>query len=368
MGKKAPDPPDLSASAQASERAAELAYQSSAEQLQWAKDMWGEQKDLLQQVLGPQLDIMKQQYAAGMKDRAQYETLYQPLEENLVKEFQSFDTPERRAERAGRAQASVAGAQEAQRNSAVARLQGYGIDPSQVQSAALDRNIRAGQAAQQAAAGNIERKNVEDTGRALRAEAINIGRGYPSQVAGSYGQTLQAGNSAIGNMNSTVGTGAGTMGTGLQWQQQGLAGTMQGANIRSMDYQNELAGYNAGMTPFEGLMGVAGIGASLYTGRKGFGAEGGEVPGDLSAIPSPEDKHPAMLAKGEFVLPREAVEFYGTDKIRKMVAKAREAQGIPAEGGAGPKPSGAKVEHPQFSRKVMPAIPASGRLSQLMTG
>lgn len=361
MGKKSPDAPDMSAYAAASERAAELGYKTSQEQLAWAREMWGEQQALLEKVLGPQLDIMKQQYENGMKDRARYEQLYQPLEENLVAEFQSFDTPERRAQRAGQAQAQVRMAQEAQRNNALSRLESFGIDPSQTRSAALDRGVRAQEAAQVAAAGNVERQNVENTGRALRAEAINIGRGYPSQVAGSYGQTLQAGNSAMGNMNSTVGVGANTMGTGLQWGAQGLAGTGQAANITSQGYQNKLAGWQAQGSPWElvGQIGGAWAGSGFQFGKQRGGAIAESLDEELAmgdiGPAGPDDVVPAQLASGEairlapgeFILPREAVEFYGTDKLRKMVAKAREAQGIPEEGGAGP-----KINAPKNSREV----------------
>lgn len=354
MGKKAPDAPDMSAYAAASERAAQLSYQASQDQLAWAKEMWGEQKALLEPVLNTQLDIMRSQYDNGMKDRARYESLYQPLEENLVQEFQNFDTPERRAQRAGEAQASVAMAQNAQRNNALARLEGFGIDPSQTRSAALDRNLRAMEAAQQAAAGNIERRNTEALGRSLRAEAINIGRGYPSQVAGAYGQTLQAGTNAVGNMNNTVQTGANTMGTGMQWMGLGLQGTNQAANITNMGYQNQLAQYNANSSPLETIAGLGGTAARMYSsGMFGGAAQGGAVPDDLAPVPQEGDVYPTKLKKGEFVLPEEAVRFYGEDKIRKMVAKARAEMGIPEEGGAGPR----QVEHPRLSRDVRAALP-----------
>lgn len=346
MGKKAPDAPDMTPYAQASERAAELGYQTSREQLDWAKEMWGEQKALLQDVLGPQMDIMQQQYTAGMQDRARYQSLYQPLEENLIREFQSYDTKERRDERAGQAMAQVRATQDAQRNNALARLEAYGIDPSQTQSAALDRNIRAQEAAQQAAAGNIERENVRNTGRSLRAAAIDIGRGYPSQVAGAYGQSLAAGNSAVGNMNSTVGTGAGTMGTGLQWGNYGLAGTGQAANITSQGYQNKLGGFQAQGSPWEALAGIAGAWAG--SGFRMGSQEGGAIPDDLAPA-GPKDKYPAMLAEDEFVMPAEVTRFFGEDRLRKMVAKAREHYGLPIEGGGGP-----KTEHPHMSREVRP--------------
>ena len=243
----APDAPDYTATAAASEYAADLAYKTSQEQLDWARQQWGDQKSMLDDVLGTQTKVMDEQHQAAMKDRARYEQIYQPLEENLVEEFQEYDSPWRRDLERGRAMAGVQQTFDAQRKNAQARLEQYGIDPSQTRSQALDANARVEMAAQQAAAGNIASQNVEAMGRSLRTEAINIGRGYPSQVAAAYGQTLQAGNSAMGNINSTVASGANTMGTGLQWGNQGLNATQQQANIQNMGFQNQLSAFNASL-------------------------------------------------------------------------------------------------------------------------
>jgi len=333
MGKKSsPKAPDYTALAEQSKYAADLAYKQSQEQMAWAKEMWAEQKDLLNEVLGPQLDIMKAQYEAGMKDRARYEQLYQPLEENLVQEFTQYSSPERIARESGRAQAQVRMAQDAARENALTRLEGYGIDPSVTRNASLDRNARAMEAAQVAAAGNVARKSVEDTGRALRAEAINIGKGYPSNVAGSYGQSLQAGTSAIGNMNSTIGMGANTMGTGMGWQGQGLNATGQAANIQNMGFQNQLSAAQMqnsnAMAPWQLVAGVGGTWAGA--GFPGL-AEGGAIPEDATQPPAPSDTVPAMLTPGEYVIPADVVARKGTEFFDRLVEKTKQ-QALPIEG------------------------------------
>jgi hypothetical protein len=329
MGKKSsPKAPDYTQLAETSKYAADLAYKQSQEQMAWAKEMWAEQKDLLNQVLGPQLDIMKAQYEAGMKDRARYEQLYQPLEENLVQEFTNYSSPERIRLESGRAQAQVRMAQDAAREGALARLEGYGIDPSVTRNASLDRNARAMEAAQVAAAGNVARKTTEDTGRALRAEAINIGKGYPSNVAGSYGQSLTAGNSAIGNMTNTVGMGANTMGTGMGWQAQGLNATNQAANIQNMGFQNQMSAAQMknsnSMAPWEL---VAGVGGAWLGGM----AEGGAIPEDVTQPPAPSDTVPAMLTPGEYVIPADVVARKGTEFFDRLVEKTKQ-QALPIEG------------------------------------
>ncbi len=358
MGKKAPKAPDMTKYTEMSERLGTRALDQSDRQQAWAEQMWTEQRDLLKEVLGPQLDIMKMQYENGMKDRQRYEQLYQPLEENLIAEFQSYDTPERRAQRAGAAQAQVAAAQKGAKDAARQRLEGFGIDPSQTRSAALDRNLEAAEAAQQAAAGNMERNNVENTGRALRAEAINIGRGMPSQVAQSYGQSIAAGSTALGGMNSTVNTGSGTMGTGQSWAGQGLAANGQGANITNAGFQNKLNAYSAQGNPWEL---VAGIGGAWAGSGFAVGAnDGGIIAPEEMDHPTQQtatghDAIPASLTPGEYVIPKEVVTFLGVDKLNKIVAKAREAQGIPED--RKPAAAPAPIRHPSSSREVSSRAP-----------
>lgn len=335
MGKKSsPKAPDLSALAAASELAAELGYKTSQEQLAWAREMWDQTKDLLGPVLDIQQKVMENNYQTSVADRARYEEKFQALEDNLIQEFQDYDSPERRAQKAGEAQAQVRMSNDAaiQRNRAY--MQSFGIQPGM--GLDVEAGLKADYAAREAAAANMARKGVEDTGRALRAEAINIGRGMPSQVAASYGQALNAGNAAVGNMNNSVQTGAGTMGTGLQWGAYGLNATGQGANIRNSQFQNELASFESQGSPWE----LAAMGIGAAAGAGGYNAGGPVAPEQMqdpqqrTAIG--EDSVPAELTPGEYVFPKEAAMFYGTEKLDKMVAKARDAQGIPDRGEPAP--------------------------------
>lgn len=307
----------------------------SEQQQRWAESQWQDQLALLQDTLGTQTDIMQQQYEAGKEDRARYEDIYQPVEDDLIQDFLEFDTVERRNLESGRAQAGVQQAFDAQRRNAEQRLASYGIDPSQLRGGALDLNMRVNAAAQQAAQGNAARNRVEDLGRSLRAEAINIGRGYPSQVAGAYGQALQAGNSAVGNMNNTVASGANTMGTGYQWG--GMAGNMANQVQQGIyqGYQGELAGYQAQGGPMAALGALGGqvLGGWASSGFS-LGSEGGGVVDPTSMQPpGPSDTVPTMLEKGEYVIPEDVVRRLGTEKLDKMISKAREGtqqQGVEA--------------------------------------
>ena len=176
-GSKAAPAPDYTPVASANEYAADRAAEVSREQLQWARDQYAQDREVTQKYLDVMLPQMQREDAAAAADRRRYQSVFQPIENQLVKDANSYDTPQRRELEAGRAQADVAQTFDAQRRAAVAGLESYGIDPSMARAGALDRSARTAQAAVAAGAANVTRQNVENTGRALRGEAINLGRG-----------------------------------------------------------------------------------------------------------------------------------------------------------------------------------------------
>jgi hypothetical protein len=94
-------------------------------------------------------------------------------------------------------------------------------------------------------------------------------------------------------------------------------------------------------------------------GVMGF-SEGGEVPdasgkmvvdtdpnAQTDSIPAMIDgRQPAALDSGEFVIPKDVVLYYGTDKLKKMIAKARQPE---AEGQGNGNESVSEYESPGFS-------------------
>lgn len=330
-------------------------FNMSEQQQAWSQSMW--EDHMLPSMLsttGTQQEVMQEQLNNARKDRARYESVFQPLEDSLIADFQEYDSPERRNAESGRAQAAVQQAWTAQRNNAEQRLAGYGVDPSQIKSGALDLSARVKVAAAQAQAGTDARRRVEDTGRSLRADAINIGRGMGSQVAGAYGQTLNAGNSAQGNMNATMGQGSNMMGTGQGWGQMGgnqLGSTMSGINNM---YQGQLSGFDASGGTMGALGNMAGQAFGAWAGS-GF-AEGGGAVGalpndnytagasaeaggavgmtgsDLSPVPGPNDKIPITVAENEYIIPADVAIRLGTEKLDSMVEKTREKAGESGNG------------------------------------
>lgn len=342
-----PKPPDMTAMAQASIESAKIWEGVAREQLEYAREdaAWGRQ--ILESTLGVQMDQMEEAWRQAQDDRQRYERVWRPLEDNLREEFESFDTPERREQAAAERIADVSASFEAQRQNAALRLEGMGVDPSQTRSMALDRGVSAMQAATSAQAGNQGRTYIEQMGRALRAEGINIGRGLPAQVAQSMGIVNQTAGGMTQNFGSTMQANQmglqGAMGAG----RMGMQGQMQGAEIQNMGYQNSLAAWNAeadaNAAMIGGVASVAGaaMGAGGWGGLLSMGggkADGGPVDGPPQPV-GPTDTVPAVVTQGiptgqpatllmldpnEYVVPADVVRKKGTEFFDKLLAKYRE--------------------------------------------
>lgn len=334
MAKKAdaPEPPDYSQLANASVESAEIWAQVAREQMDWARETDQANRAILEQVLGVQLPQLEAAFEQAQADRQRYEEVFQPIEDNLVREFQSYDTQQRRDEEAARRMVDVRTQYEAQRRNALRELEDYGIDPSQTRFQALDFGMRAQEAANTALAANQGRRYVEETGRALRGEAINIGRGYPSQVAQSQGIVNQTAGGAVGNVANNTGASVNAFGTAAPYANLSMQGYGQAANIQNAGYNNALNAYNANAANRSGFWGGIGTLAGAALGGAGaaggfsnlFGADGGEVPEDLATTPQPGDKYPVMLGDDEYVIPADVVRRKGTEFFDKLLDKYRD--------------------------------------------
>lgn len=341
MGKKSPPPkpPDLTPISDAQLRIAEEANELAREQLGLSKEQFAffqenakeelvlareqadrlfefqnkafesdeEAKEFARQVGQTQIDAMHLQMGFAKEDRARYEKIFLPMQDKFIKEANAYDTPQRRTAEAARQMSDVQRQTDAARNNADQRLRSMGIDPSQVRSTSLLKQIQVGGAANQALVGNNARMQVEDRGRALRADALNIGMGLPAQAAagfqgsnasgagainaGSAGQAAQLGaiqggagvaGTAMGFRSGALSNLAALTGSPMQWAQMG-AGNMgmasnaygSAAGTLTQNYQNQQSHWKAGQEQaqqnFNNIMSVASMAGGMMM------AEGGAV-------------------------------------------------------------------------------------------
>jgi hypothetical protein len=366
MGKKggAPAPPDYSAIAAANKEAAEIQAGVAREQLAWAKDQYAQDKETVNKVVDRALQTQDINDKNAAADRLRYEQKYQPLEDQAIADAQTYASPERKAIEEGRAEATVADQFTQARNAATQNLEAFGVDPTSTRFAALDIGSRTQQAAAQAAAGNQAGQMVDATGRALRSEAINVGRGYPGQVAATYGTALQAGNQAVNSTLAGTQTGANTMGTAPQYY--GLQSNFLNnwGNNLTQGYNAQLAQYNANQNSSSGwgsalgLIGGMGMKALMFADGGAIpddASEGGHVPTSASPTGGAAiDDVAARLTPGEFVMPKDVMQWKGEEWAQKEIQKAREAKkGAVAR----PQYKPAPAAHPTFVSRQAGALP-----------
>jgi hypothetical protein len=242
-GSSEPTPPDYSPIAKSDLESAKLAQQTSREQLDWAKQQYADIAPYTHAYLQSMTNASDQNLTNAQKDRARYENVYQPVENQFVSEAQNYNNPEQANQRAAAAEADVASAYAGQRQAALSQLESYGIDPSQTRYGALDLGTRISQAAAQAAAGTQSRLQTQATGLALQSEAINIGRGYPGQVAQSYATAQSTGRSGLDASNNQASTYGNLMGSPTQWGGLSLAGNQQAVGALNTGFQNQFSNY-----------------------------------------------------------------------------------------------------------------------------
>lgn len=354
MGKdqKAPPPPDYGPIVQANKEAAEFSFKTAQDQLAWAKQTYKDNKktsDVFTDFVFGQMD---RQADWATRDRERYETVFQPLEEQLAADAESYASPQRQEYEAGKAEADVANQYEQARQTAQEKLESYGVDPTQTRSSAMDLQTRVAEAAAQAAAGTGARERAEATGRQLRTEAINVGKGYPAQVATSESGAQGAGQSGVSSGLQTTASGAATQGTAPQWQSAGQGSLNSWGSMVNQGYQDQLNAWKSEQSQSSGAGGlfgtVAGIGMKLagFDGGgvvpeyAGGGMTGGDVgtpgggPVPVSRSPSrgvvPDDiaavvdgQGPAKLTAGEFVIPDDVMKWKGEEWAQKEILKAR---------------------------------------------
>lgn len=325
-------------------QAADKQYQLGMEQLNWAKQTYNEFKPYM--IEGTEQALADQKWSSQTaRDQYQFYTdTYKPLEKEYVQQVEGWDTPERREQMAGQAQSAVSSQFEQARNAAAQQLESFGVDPSSTRYAALDLGSRTQQAAAAAGAGTKAIQDTENMGLGLKGQAINTGRGYQQNVNQTIGTGSSAGSAGTSGLSNFFGTSSNAMTAPVAWFNAG--NTAQGNAITAFNNytNNGIKQQQANQQGAQGMMqGISGLMNSVMSledggaipqtidavrgddGSWALPQDGGHVPAGADpyngAIP---DGVNARLSEGEFVIPRDVVEWEGQKSIYKMIDKAKQ--------------------------------------------
>ncbi len=270
------------------------------------------------------LKSMEDARIASEEDRARYKNIYQPQEDRLVHDLNTYDTPERRDREVGAAQANVAQQFEGARDQATSQLESFGVNPSATRFGAMDIGLRAQEAASKAAAGTNAATSVEDKARSLRTAAIDIGKGYPGSYTAAGRLGVEAGGQAQQGTNTAYATGANAMGTGPQWLGGSNEALGNWGNTLNQQYGNQLGQFNANQNASSGWGSALGMFGGMALKRFGFD-DGGAVSPEMSPTHGAVmDDVPAAVNVGEFVVPADTVQWMGEKHFHTLTRKARE--------------------------------------------
>jgi len=219
--------------------------------------------------------------------------------DTLMRNAMSYASPQRVAQEMGMAQSGVMQGAEAGRQNAMRDLQSYGIDPSSGRYAGLDMANRVMSGAAAAGAGNQQRMATQAAGNAMQNQAIQASN---ANVATGYG--------ASNAMNQLLGTGM-----QLKYPPLGSFGIGGGGSMGGGGFSAE----QSSSGPY--AAGVPGVPINR--------AEGGDVPDEVSPSNGGKiDDVKANLTSGEFILPKDIVEWKGQEFFYKLMAQARKARAM----------------------------------------
>jgi hypothetical protein len=205
--------------------------QLSREQLDWIKGVYEQERPAreaaaarAQAVSDAQVKSMQQQDDISKAAYDHYSSTFKPIESAIATEAMNYDTPERRAQASGQAMADVGTQADIAREGMVRDLASRGVDAGSGNVVAALARGGVQEAAAKAAAGNAATQQVETVGRALKADAANLGRGIASSQGTTAGLALTAGTQAAGNAQTAL--NATTSGNGMV--QQGYSTAING--------------------------------------------------------------------------------------------------------------------------------------------
>lgn len=334
MCKDAPSPDPLIG------ESAKLSAETAKDALDWYKNTYATEiaprmkrdQELREGLVEDMRGSMRRQQEFADEQNQYYKSTFRPVEEQTVRDAMNYDSQANIDRRMGIAAANVnqqfsnAAGQQAR------TLSRYGINPNSSAFARENAKLTNQQALAAAGAQTGAAFDTMDRGIALRAGAANFGRNMPNTAAQYYSGANASGQNA-GNVSaqgmSTAAQGVGTMGQGYN---SFFQGNTAAGNLMLGDFNARMQGYNAQQAATGQLFGAIGTYAGLklrdggYIDAKGIRmADGGNVhrgPGKVDGPGGPvDDKVPAMLSDGEYVIPADVVKAKGVEFFEKLKQK-----------------------------------------------
>lgn len=275
---------------------------------------------------------MDQQREIGKEQYDRYKEKFIPVEDKMVSDAMDYDSQENINRRMGIAAASANQSFSNAAGQNARLLSRYGLNPNSSSFARENAKLHNQEALASAGLQTGAAFDTMDKAIALRAGAAQTGRGLTNTALGAFaGSTNTA--SAAGN-TSAQGMGVATQGINTMGQgfNTAISGNQSAGNLYLGQFGAEMQGYAADQAVVSGLFQGAGMAAGMMYGKpptpKADGgyidsrglhmANGGRVRGPGGPV---DDKVPAMLSHGEYVIPADVVQAKGVEFFDKLKEK-----------------------------------------------
>lgn len=321
-----------------------------AQQMKAAESYNKQAQTQLSTSLGTSNDMASMLSGQAQGNVNSYQQNFQPLQAEQAKQAQQYGSEQNVARLQGQAVAGVNSANQAARSNSAAALAAEGVDPASVHGAALDRSAGVMGAANAAGAGTQSAIGTQQQAFQMANQTNQLGLGVGAQGTAGGATAAQTAQGGQGMVNQTGAQGVQNLGASNAYLNTGINANKSAADISSQDFGNQMTAYNAQQAQSAGtgqMIGdIAGIAAMAMMAEGGpvtwdrgiptFAvggpvtnyAAGGQVmqKGALptSPIPGSTDTKPALLTPGEFVIPKDVVDFKGQDHFHKMIDSVRE--------------------------------------------
>lgn len=325
-GGSAPDPnPGMVASAEAAKTVAASNEKIAADSLAFYQKQYDDLKPMFEQITASQLETDAATRKQAEEYYNDYKTTYRPVEQKMVSDALNYNTEAKREELARTAGSDVSQAFGIARGTQNRQLAAAGIRPDSNRFAALNNNLLVQEALGKAGSENKARVDAEGLGYARLQDAVALGKGLPGNSTTAYGVSLNAGNSAGANANNSYAAMNQGYGTALQANSGAVNAYGTAGNIYGQEFSGRMQGYQAQQQSqgafYQGLGSMVGTAAGI--GIMKYKADGGPIHRGAGGVSGPggpvDDKIPAMLSNGEYVLPADTVKKIGKNKLDKVV-------------------------------------------------
>lgn len=216
-----------------SEKALSKAVDLGNDYLSFAKDQFKVSQERQQKLDALTSDVSNFFLNAAKSDRATYENVYRPIEQQFAETAKNYASPERQEEAAAQAAADVQTQAAINKGASDRAAFSMGVNPASGRYAGIDRAIGLGTALASVDAQNKARQAVRDKALALQEDAINMGRNANTAAISEAGQAstpVLAANTQWQNTPSIVQPGYNAAINAYGAQAQGL-GNLYNAGV-----------------------------------------------------------------------------------------------------------------------------------------